>query len=94
MTSYSVVFTSRNQLKSTSKPHLSPHPHSVTALPSPLATVPAMLTSDLLQVEAHLQSRVGVLEREKTELSGRLVRAEASLLQAREQHGEELERAR
>ena len=37
--------------------------------PAPPPPNPALLTSDLLQVEAHLQSRVSVLEKERKELA-------------------------
>ena len=45
-----------------------------------------MLATDLLQVETQLQSRVGLLEREKGDLKEQLLRMEHNLLQTKEQH--------
>ena len=54
------------------------HPHTSTLTPAP-----ALLATDLLQVEAHLQSRVRLLEGEKQDLSSRLLEVERSLFQTR-----------
>ncbi len=49
-------------------------------------TSPAILTADLLQVEAHLQSRVRLLEGERNELVRELERGKLLLSEREERH--------
>ncbi len=49
-------------------------------------TSPAVLTADLLQVEAHLQSRVRLLEGERNELVRELERGKLLLSEREERH--------
>lgn len=57
----------------------------------PLGQQAAMLTSDLLAVEAHLQSRMRLLEEEKGSLISRVVELEKSIVQQREEKEAQLE---
>ena len=51
----------------------------------------AVLTSDLLAVETHLQSRVRLLEEEKNNLISRIIELEKSLVQQKEEGRAQLE---
>ena len=51
----------------------------------------AVLTTDLLAVEAHLQSRMRLLEEEKRNLIGRIVELEKNVVQQKEERESKIE---
>lgn len=66
-------------------------PASGLSSPLPGTQHAAVLTSDLLAVEAHLQSRVRILEEEKRSLLSRIVDIEKSLVHKKEESKTQLE---
>lgn len=68
--------------------HFLPAGASPSSLPGQHA---AFLTNDLLAVEAHLQSRMRLLEEEKKNLISRMVELEKSLVEQKEERKAELD---